>query len=157
LRIRYFEDFPVGETIELGSHYFSREGIIAFGTAFDPQIYHVDPEGARASHWGGLIASGWQTASVYMRLLVDNLMGATESLGSPGLDSLKWLRPVREGDTLTARITFLDSTPSRSRPDRGIVRSRGEMVNQAGEVVMQIEAVNFYGRRPPADALAQPD
>ena len=86
-----------------------------------------------------------------MRLLVDNLMGATESLGSPGLDSLKWLRPVREGDTLRARITFLETTPSRSRPDRGIVRSRGEMVNQDGEVVMDVEAINFFGRRPPGD------
>ncbi|HYY88734.1 MAG TPA: MaoC family dehydratase [Chloroflexota bacterium] len=151
-RIRYFEDFPLGETIELGSHQFTRESIVAFGTAFDPQVYHVDPARARTSIWGGLIASGWQTASVYMRLLVDNLMGATESLGSPGLDSLKWLRPVREGDTLRARITFLETTPSRSRPDRGIVRSRGEMVNQDGEVVMQLEAINFYGRRPPAGA-----
>lgn len=153
--IRYFEDFPVGQTLELGSQQFSAESIVAFGTAFDPQIYHVDPERAKRSVWGGLIASGWQTASVYMRLLVDNLLSATESLGSPGLDSLKWLRPVRPGDTLRARITFLESTPSRSRPDRGIVRSRGEMVNQHDEVVMQIEAVNFFARRPASNEPAQ--
>jgi acyl dehydratase len=148
--IRYFEDFPLGETLELGSHQFTAESIVAFGTAFDPQVYHVDPERAKSSVWGGLIASGWQTASVYMRLLVDNLIGATESLGSPGLDSLKWLKPVRPGDTLRARITFLDGAPSRSRPDRGIIRSRGEMVNQQGDVVMQLEAVNFFARRPGA-------
>ena len=147
-RIRYFEDFPVGETLELGSHQLSAESIVAFGTAFDPQVYHADPERAKTSVWGGLIASGWQTAAIYMRLLVDNLLGATASLGSPGLDSLKWLKPVRPGDTLRARITFVDCTPSRSRPDRGIVRSRGEMVNQHDEVVMQLEAINFFARRP---------
>ena len=147
--IHYFEDFPVGETLELGSYRFSAESIVAFGTAFDPQVYHADPERAKTSVWGGLIASGWQTAAIYMRLLVDNLLGQTASLGSPGLDSLKWLKPVRPGDTLRARITFLECTPSRSRPDRGIVRSRGEMVNQDEEVVMQLEAINFFARRPP--------
>jgi acyl dehydratase len=155
--IRYFEDFPVGQTLELGSHQFSAEGIVAFGTAFDPQVYHVDPQRAKTSVWGGLIASGWQTASVYMRLLVDNLLSGTASLGSPGLDSLKWLKPVRPGDTLHARITFLEASPSRSRPDRGIVRSRGEMVNQDGEVVMQIEAVNFFARRSGPSEPAQRD
>ncbi len=154
-RIRYFEDFPLGETVELGSHQFTAESIVAFGTAFDPQVYHVDAERAKSSVWGGLIASGWQTASVYMRLLVDNLFSGTESLGSPGLDSLRWVAPVRPGDTLRARITFLEGTPSRSRPDRGIIRSRGEMVNQRGDVVMQVEAVNFFARRP--DALPPPD
>jgi len=146
--MRYFEDFVVGDTIELGTHQFTAESIVAFGTAFDPQVYHVDPVQARSSVWSGLIASGWQTACIYMRLLVDNLMSKTESLGSPGLDYLKWVKPVRPGDTLQARITFLECTPSRSRPDRGIVRSRGEMINQHGELVMQLEAVNFYGRRP---------
>jgi acyl dehydratase len=150
---RYFEDFQqlVGHTIELGSHEFTSDSIIGFARQYDPQPMHTDPERAQASIYGGLIASGWQTAVTYMRLLVDTMVNGTESLGSPGLDSLRWLRPVRPGDTLQARFTILDARSSRSRSDRGIVRSRGEMVNQHGEVVMDIEAVNFFRRRPQAD------
>lgn len=148
---RYFEDFAllVGQTIPLGSHAFTVESIIAFAQAYDPQPMHTDPERARESIYGGLIASGWHTAATYMRLLVDHLLDETASLGSPGLDHLRWRKPVRPGDTLQARFTVLEATPSRSRPDRGIVRSRGEMVNQHGEVVMDVEAANFFGRRPP--------
>jgi acyl dehydratase len=150
---RYFEDFEqlVGHTIELGSHEFTSDSIIAFATEYDPQPMHVDPERARSSIYGGLIASGWHTAVTYMRLLVDGIVNGTESLGSPGLDNLRWLRPVRPGDTLRARFTIVDARSSRSRPDRGIVRSRGEMLNQEGEVVMDVEAVNFFGRRPQPD------
>ena len=146
--IRYLEDFVVGETVELGSHEFTSESIIAFARDWDPQPMHTDPERAAESMFGGLIASGWHTAGVYMRLLVDNLLAGTASLGSPGLDALRWLKPVRPGDVLRARITFLEVTPSRSKPDRGILRSRGEMVNQDDELVMTIEAVNFFSRRP---------
>jgi len=148
MSIRYLEDFVVGETFELGSHQFTSESIIAFARDWDPQPMHTDPELAAASMFGGLIASGWHTAGVYMRLLVDNLLAGSESLGSPGLDALRWLKPVRPGDTLRARITFLEVTPSRSKPDRGILRSRGEMVNQNDELVMTVEAVNFFARRP---------
>ena len=148
MSIRYLEDFAVGETLELGSHEFTTEGIIAFARDYDPQPMHTDPQAARSSPYGGLIASGWHTAGVYMRLLVDNLIAGTVSLGSPGLDHLRWLKPVRPGDVLRARITILEVTPSRSKPDRGILKSRGEMVNQEDEVVMQVEAVNFFGRRP---------
>jgi acyl dehydratase len=109
---------------------------------------HTDPEHARESIYGGLIASGWHTAVSYMRLLVDYMMADAESIGSPGIDNLRWLKPVRPGDTLQGRFTVLEAKLSRSRPDWGIVRSRGEMLNQHGEVVMQIEAVNFFGRRP---------
>jgi acyl dehydratase len=150
---RYFEDFEtaVGKTFDLGAHEFSADSIIAFAREYDPQPMHIDPERARESIYGGLIASGWHTAGTYMRLLVDGLVANTASLGSPVIDPLRWLKPVRPGDTLRARITFLEATPSRSRPDRGIVRSRGEMVNQAGEVVMDLEAVNFFGRRAAQD------
>jgi acyl dehydratase len=150
LPFRYFEDFleAVGETVVLGTYEFSADSIIAFAREYDPQPMHTDPELAASTPYGGLIASGWQTAGVYMRLLVDGLISHTVSYGSPGLDNLRWLKPVRPGDVLTARITILDARPSESRPDRGIVRSRGEMVNEHGEVVMQVEAVNFYGRRP---------
>jgi len=153
MQLRYFEDFAdaVGQTLHLGSHQFTADSIIAFASQYDPQPMHTDPEQAKQSIYGGLIASGWQTAVTYMRLLVDAMMGTTASIGSPGLDHLRWLKPVRPGDTLSARFTILEAKASRSRPDRGIVRSRGEMVNQHGEIVMDVEAVNFFGRRPTGD------
>jgi acyl dehydratase len=145
--LRYFEDFVEGLTLELGSHRFTAEAIIEFARNYDPQPMHVDPEAARDSIYGGLIASGWHTGVTYMRLLVDAMMAEAESIGSPGVENLRWLKPVRPGDTLHGRFTVLEARDSRSRPDWGIVRSRGEMVNQNDEVVMQIEAVNFFGRR----------
>ena len=145
---RYFEDFPEGLTLELGSRQLTADEIIEFARAYDPQPMHVDLDQARNSTYGGLIASGWHTAVTYMRLLVDAVIGESASIGSPGLDSLRWLKPVRPGDTLRARFIVLEAKPSRSRPDWGIVRSRGEMLNQSDEVVMQLEAVNFFGRRP---------
>jgi acyl dehydratase len=151
--LRYFEDFVElvdGAPVELGCHAFTSASIVEFARAYDPQAMHTDPEQARGSIYGGLIASGWHTAAIYMRLLVDAVIGASDSLGSPGIENLRWLKPVRPGDTLAARFTVLDARPSGTRPDRGIVRSRGEMVNQSGEVVMQLEAVNFFGRRPDA-------
>jgi acyl dehydratase len=146
---RYFEDFVEGQTVELGSFSLSAEEIIEFASKYDPQPMHVDPEAARQSIYGGLIASGWHTAASYMRLVVDNVLRGTDSIGSPGVDQLRWLKPVRPGDSLTARFHILETRTSNSRPERGIVRSRGELLNQAGEVVMTCEAVNFFGRRPP--------
>src|SRR5579859_3157513 len=102
---RYFEDFAVGHTLELGSYTITREEILAFARQFDPQPFHTDEEQAKASLYGGLIASGWHTASIFMRLLVDGLLNDTASMGSPGVDELRWLRPVRPGDTLRARFT----------------------------------------------------
>ena len=148
---RYFEDFFEGLTVDLGNVEFTAEGIIEFARAYDPQPMHTNLEAARKSIYGGLIASGWHTAGAYMRLLVDSVIGQSESLGSPGIDSLRWLKPVRPGDTLSGRFTVLEAKVSRSRPDRGIVRSRGEMLNQDNEVVMELEAANFFGRRPGAD------
>jgi len=145
---RYFEDFFEGLTVDLGNVEFTAEGIIDFARQYDPQPMHTDPDAARESVYGGLIASGWHTAAGYMRLLVDSMIGHSDSLGSPGTDNLRWLKPVRPGDTLHGRFTVLEAKLSRSRPDRGIVRSRGEMLNQDNEVVMHIEAVNFFGRRP---------
>lgn len=144
---RYFEDFVVGESIEFGSRTLTEEEIIAFAKQFDPQPFHVDPEKAASSYYGGLIASGWHTVSIYMRLLVDVLLQDTQSLGSPGVDELRWLKPVRPGDTLQARYTVLEALPSKSRPNVGIIRSKGEMVNQHGEVVMTVVAANFFARR----------
>jgi acyl dehydratase len=145
--MRYFEDLQVGESVELGQIQVTAEEIIAFARQFDPQPFHVDAEQARASLFGGLIASGWHTAGLYMRLLVDGLLNDSASLGSPGIDALRWLQPVRPGDTLRARFTFLECRPSQSRPGVGIVRGRGEVWNQNGTTVMSVESVGFFGRR----------
>lgn len=149
MTFRYFEDFVEGQTTELGTFSYSADEIVEFARRFDPQPMHADPEAARNSIYGGLIASGWQTATSYMRLLVDQVMRDSQSLGSPGLDKLRWLKPVRPGDMLRARFTVLEARPSNSRPDWGIVRSRGEVLNQQDDVVMSVEAVNFFGRRRP--------
>jgi acyl dehydratase len=146
---QYFEDFLEGATLELGTISLTEDEIIEFAQKYDPQPMHTDISAASASIYGGLIASGWHTVARYMRLVVDNVLAGTESLGSPGVDQLRWLKPVRPGDTLRARFLILETRASNSRPDRGIVRSRGELVNQDDDVVMTIEAVNFFGRRPP--------
>jgi acyl dehydratase len=146
--IRYFEDFPEGLTVELGSVEFTTDSIVDFARAWDPQAMHTDPNLAQSSIYGGLIASGWHTVASYMRMLVDQVIGGSESVGSPGIDNLRWVKPVRPGDTLRGRFVVLEARESRSRPDWGIVRSRGEMLNQDDEIVMHIEAVNFFARRP---------
>jgi acyl dehydratase len=146
---RYLEDFHAGEVIELGSRTLSAEEIIAFARQFDPQYFHIDPEGAKAGPFGGLIASGWHTVAMYMRLVVDRFIsGMAESMGSPGVDGIRWLKPVRPGDTLMGRSTVVEIIPSKSRADRGTLKSLGELVNQHGEVVMQMNSVGFFARRP---------
>jgi acyl dehydratase len=146
LRERWFDDLTVGEVFETGSHLMTEERIISFATEFDPQPFHVDPVAARDTIYGGLIASGWHTGSVLMKL-VATLLGPA-SLGSPGCDSLRWLVPVRPGDELTLRMTVLEVRPSTSKPDRGIVRWGNELVNQRGEVVMTLEAMMLLRRDP---------
>ena len=145
---RYFEDFEPGQVVELGSHTVSEEEIVAFARLWDPQPCHVDPEAARASVFGGLIASGWHTGAVWMRLYVDALLGGSDSRGSPGVEELRWLAPVRPGDTLTGRREVLETTPSERRPDRGTVRIRGELANQDGVTVLSMTSRGHFGRRP---------
>jgi acyl dehydratase len=149
MALRYFEDFAEGQTLDLGTISLSAEEIIEFASKYDPQPMHTDPEAAKGSIYGGLIASGWHTVASYMRLVVDNVLRGTESIGSPGVENLRWMKPVRPGDVLRARFTILESRASNSRPDWGIVRSHGELSNQNDELVMQIDAVNFFARRPP--------
>jgi acyl dehydratase len=144
---KHLEDFKVGETFELGSVHVTREEILEFARRYDPQPFHVDEEAARRSIYGGLIASGWHTASMLMRLLVDGMAGAA-SMGSPGADEIRWLKPVRPGDTLTARGQILDVVPSRSKPDRGHIRAAYEVFNQGGEKVMTMITRGIYTRRP---------
>jgi acyl dehydratase len=117
----YFEDFEPGRTIPVGSRTVNQDEIIAFARQFDPQPFHVDPEAAAKSMFGGIIASGWHTCSMMMRMMVDGFLSEAASLGSPGVDEIRWLKPVRAGDTLAVTTTVLDARPSSSRPDRGVV------------------------------------
>ncbi len=142
-RKRYFEDFSAGDVIELGSRTITKDAIIAFAKEFDPQVFHIDEDAAKHTAFGGLIASGWHTGSLTMRLFCDGVMGHTVSFGSPGSDELRWVKPVRPGDTLSGRVTVLESVPSRSKPDRGIVRSLLELRNQHGDVVLTMKGVNL--------------
>ena len=145
----YWEDFPVGDTMEMGSHTFTEAEIIAFGRQFDPQPFHIDPEAANNSFFKGLIASGWHTCAIAMRLMVDKYVARSASLGSPGLDNIRWLAPVRAGDTISYRRTTTAARASESKPGIGLVHSRWEAVNQRGETVMTMEGWGMFRRRPP--------
>jgi acyl dehydratase len=142
----YFEDFAPGQMYELGSRTVSEEEILAFARQWDPQPFHVDPEAAKDSVFGGLIASGWHTGSIWMRGYVDTMLGPA-SQGSPGIEELRWLAPVRPGDTLSSRLTVLEATPSERNPARGTVRIRGEVENQDGVVVMSMVSRSHFARR----------
>lgn len=144
---RYFEDYLPGAVYEFGSIVMEEKEMIDFATCYDPQAFHINPEAARKSVFGGLIASGWQTGAVSMRLLVDHYLSHVASLGSLGVDELRWLKPVRPGDELSIRVTVLEARRSQSKPDRGIVRSLIEVMNQNREVVMTRVAVNIVGCR----------
>jgi len=145
---RYFEDFAPGDVIDLGRHTITKDEIIAFARQFDPQSFHTDEEAAKTSIYGGLLASGWHTGSLTMRMLYDGLVKDLASMGSPGIDELRWLKPVRPGDTLSARWKVLETIPSRSKPDRGIVRALTEVLNQHGEVVCTMNGMSLIARRP---------
>jgi len=145
---RYFEDYVEGSVHDLGRIAVEADEVVSFAKRFDPQSMHADPELAKRLPFGGLIASGWHTASLMMRLFVDGYLTHVASLTSPGIDELRWLRPVRPGDTLSARVTVLKATPSKSKPDRGAVSSFVEVFNQAEEPVMTLKCVNIIGRRP---------
>jgi acyl dehydratase len=144
----YWEDFEVGERIEMGRHTFTEAEIIEFARQFDPQPFHTDPQAAKASFFGGLIASGWHTCAVGMRLTVESHVNNTRSLGSPGLDNIRWLKPVRPGDTIAYARVVLETRASQSRKDVGLVKSRWEALNQQGEPVMTMEGWGMFGRRP---------
>ena len=144
----YWEDFQVGETVELGRHTVDREEVIAFAKQFDPQPFHVDEEAAKSSFYGGLIASGWHTCGIVMRMMCDAYLNQSASLGSPGVDSVRWLLPVRPGDTLRATRTILESRASSSKPNMGIVKNRWDVYNQKEEKVMTMEGYGLFARRP---------
>ncbi|WP_096701242.1 MaoC family dehydratase [Magnetospirillum sp. 15-1] len=145
---RYFEDYPQGAVYRFGAITVEFDEVIAFASRYDPQVFHMDPEAARETIFGGLIASGWYTAALMMRMFCEHYLSKVASLGSPGLDEVRWPRPVRPGDCLSLRVTVAAVTPSRSKPDRGVVTSFIEVLNQGDDVVMSMKAANMLRRRP---------
>lgn len=148
--VRYFEDYTPGLTVDCGTFTLTEEEIISFAKEYDPQPFHVDPAAAAAGPVGGLIASGWHTTSMMMRLLVDNFISGETGLGAAAIDEIRWPRPVRPGDTLRVRAEVTGARRSRSKPDRGIVTSFIEITNQRGETAMTMKATNFFLTREPA-------
>ena len=149
--MRYLEDFAPGQEFDLGTRAVTRDEIVAYARMFDPQPFHIDEAAAARSIYGGLIASGWHTVSLFMRLLVDGLLRDSAGMGSPGVDEVRWPNPVRPGDVLSARAVVDAVRPSRSRPDRGVVRTRYAMRNQDGAPVLAMKGVGMFRRRnPPA-------
>jgi len=145
----FWEDFYPGQVRETGGYSLSEKEIIEFAKKYDPQPFHTDGEKAKQTFFGGLIASGWQTASLCMRMLCDLYLLEAASLGSPGVDELRWVKPVRPGDTLRLKSTVLETRASASRPDMGTVRSRSEIYNQHGAPVMPMSGVGMFRRRSP--------
>lgn len=144
LRARHFEDWSIGESFVSEPYEMTAERIRSFAEEFDPQPFHVDDEAAAASIYGGIIASGWHTGSVMMRLLTTFL--GPSSMGSPGVDELRWRLPVRAGDVLRLRLTVVDVRESKSKPDRGVVIFDEALSNQNDEVVMSLRATLFMRR-----------
>jgi acyl dehydratase len=146
--LKYWEDFPVGREVEHGSYEVTEEEIVRFAAEFDPQPFHTDPEAARDGPFGGLIASGWHTASLYMGMFVRSQLQGSASMGSPGVEELRWLVPVRPGDVLSGSSRVVEAWPSPTAPQRGTIVAEHELVNQRGEVVMRMRARTFIARRP---------
>lgn len=143
----YWEDFRVGEVREFGNYHVTREAVLAFAREFDPQPFHLDDAAAEASLFGRLAASGWHTCAMAMRMLCDAYLLESASLGSPGIESLKWLAPVYPGDTLSVRFTVLESRPLASRPGVGLIRSSWRVLNQDGVVVLSMEGHGMFRQR----------
>lgn len=144
----YFEDFEIGATQEYGAYEVTAEEIVEFASRYDPQPFHLSEEAGKAMHFGGLCASGWHTCAMAMRMTVDNMQEGTGSLGSPGIDELRWTKPVFPGDVLRVKNTITGKRESRSRPDMGSIFMENEVLNQRDEVVMRFKPIVLYKRRP---------
>jgi acyl dehydratase len=142
-RDQCFEDYVPGTVRTFGTMLVKEEEIIEFAKRYDPQVFHTDPVAARKTVYGGLVASGWHTAAMGMRLIVEHYLSRVASVGSPGVDELRWLKPVRPGDKLSVRVSVLEARRSKSKPDRGVVRSLVEILNQDMAVVMSFKGVNI--------------
>ena len=145
----YWEDFTVGQVREMGRHVFTEAEMIAFARQYDTQRFHIDGNAARETMFGGLVASGWHTCVVAMRGMCDSYLTRTACVGSPGLDSLKWLKPVRPGDEIVYRARVLESRPSESRPKLGLVKFLWDGTNAAGDIVLAMEGWQLFERRNP--------
>src|SRR6185503_20036058 len=146
--VKYFEDVQVGDVMRFGRYDVTREEIIEYARQFDPQPFHLDEEAAKASMFGGLIASGWHTGAMLMRMVADHMTREHATSGAMGFDDLKWLRPVRPGGVLTVESEIREKIESRSRPDSGTVKIESRVSNQRGEVVMSLVSLVIYLRRP---------
>jgi acyl dehydratase len=144
---RYFEDYVAGAVYEYGYASVSEADIVDFAERFDPQPIHVDASFAATGPFGGLIASGWHTAGIAMRLIADHYLSRVASLASPGVDELRWPAPVRPGDSLRLRTAIVEARPSRTKPDRGLVRTRAELLNSDDQVVLHLVAMNLLRLR----------
>ena len=143
----YWEDFAPGRVFEYGRRVLSEDEIIEFARQWDPQRFHVDPQAAKETPFGGLVASGWHTGCVLMRLMCDAYLNEASCIGSPGIEEWRFALPVRPGDALRYRATVLEARPSASKPDRGIVKFRWELLNQRDEVAVSMLGTQFYLRR----------
>ena len=148
----YWEDFPIGSTREFGAMPVTREDVLAFATQFDPQPFHLDDDAAKNSLFGKLSASGWHTCAMTMRITCDAVLLQSSSLGSPGLENIRWHQPVYPGDVLSVRLSTVDARPMASRAGVGLVLSKWETLNQHGVVVLSMQGWGMFGRRPPAAA-----
>lgn len=151
--MQYFEDFEIGDQRELGTYTVTEEEIIEFATQYDPQPFHVDPAAAEDSIFGGLIASGWHTGSICMRLLVDGLLSDVASMGARGVDDFRWHHPVRPGDQLTGYGEVVDRRASESDPRRGYVDYRSALDNQDGDTVLSMIGLLLFERRHPDEQV----
>lgn len=146
--MRYAEDYPRGQVYDLGSHKVTAEELVAFGQTYDPQLYHVDERRARESSFGGLIASGWNTAAIWMKLYVTTLLDDAAVEGSPGVDALRWLLPVRPGDLLHGSVEIAGATPSLSDPGVVIIKNNGLLTRDDGDTVLTLVLNSRFRRRP---------
>lgn len=145
---RYFEDYPAGAVLSGGAMPVSEKDILDFARRWDPQAMHTDIEAATRGPFGGLIASGWHTGAMMMRLFTEVFLSPASGLASPGLDELRWVKPVRAGDVLSLRVTVLEARRSRSKPDQGVIRTLVEVLNQNGEAVMTLRPISLVRCRP---------
>ena len=152
MSFRYFDDFRIGEKIDLGRYPVTEAEILAFARQYDPQPMHIDRDFAARTAFGGLIASGWHSCAMFMRLQVDGMLKQSSAIASPGVDGIRWLRPVRAGDVLRAEAEVIEITPSRHRPDRGLVKHDCKVFNQKDELVMTLRTLAFFARKPLPEA-----
>ncbi|MSQ51347.1 MAG: MaoC family dehydratase [Betaproteobacteria bacterium] len=146
--MKYYEDFPPGTLIECGSRVVSKDEIIRFAREYDPQLFHLDEAAAAKTHFGGLVASGWHSGSIAMRMVVDTVMHDSSCMGSPGIERLRWLKPLRADTCVTVKFRVLEADLSKSRPDRGRLKVVFELYDDQGELLMDSIAIVLFGCRP---------